>query len=34
MEAVVSSELATRFQNILIVGRNYTIHGVYFQPNY
>uniref|UniRef100_I1R8W2 Uncharacterized protein n=1 Tax=Oryza glaberrima TaxID=4538 RepID=I1R8W2_ORYGL len=34
MEAVVSSELTTRFQNILIVGRNYTIHGVYFQPNY
>ncbi|KAF2907977.1 hypothetical protein DAI22_12g141000 [Oryza sativa Japonica Group] len=34
MEAVVSGELATRFQNILIVGRNYTIYGVYFQPNY
>uniref|UniRef100_A0A0E0R5K1 Replication protein A 70 kDa DNA-binding subunit B/D first OB fold domain-containing protein n=1 Tax=Oryza rufipogon TaxID=4529 RepID=A0A0E0R5K1_ORYRU len=34
MEAVVSGELATRFQNILIVGQKYTIHGVYFQPNY
>lgn len=34
MEAVISGELATRFQNILIVGRNYTIYGVYFHPNY